>query len=147
MIAAWRSRSTECPLTRTSTWTSGPTIRPTSREVWSGACMTGPSVSPAPTMTCRRKYTTPDSLKEILAELIADNLTPTAALEQCQAVWGMVLLPSSFREAIIFLPSHSKQNMEEPQTAISPLLTARIASTSDTVQLTSLQPGASICRL
>ena len=45
------------PLARTGTWTSGPIIHPMSREVWSGACMTGPIVTPAPRMTCRRKNT------------------------------------------------------------------------------------------
>ena len=34
-----KSRSTGSPPTQTSTWTTGPTIPPTSRGVWSGACM------------------------------------------------------------------------------------------------------------
>ena len=98
------------------------TICPMPREVWSGACMTGPSVSPAPRMTCRCKNTTPSSLEEILAELITGHLTSThtAALEECWAVWGTVT-PSYWPETSNRLPSHPKQNMEESQTAILPL--------------------------
>ena len=112
---------------------------PTSREVWSGACMTGPIVTPAPRMTCRRKNTTPTSL----AELITGVLTPNqaAALEKCWAVWGMVT-PSYWPGTSNRLPSHPKQSMEEPQTAILPLLTASIASPCDMVQLPkNLPPG------
>lgn len=57
-MAAWRLLYTGSPPTHTSTWTSGPTIHPMLRGVWSGACMTEPRASSAHRTTCGKKNTT-----------------------------------------------------------------------------------------